>query len=147
MRSWLLLILVSAIAISGFAGEADLEATHRELTEMNRLEQEAFAAGRCEELLDLLAEDISFYANGRPMTKEAVGAFCERIPRPLPGSGEQETRVRAVSPDAGYVIKTMTFPGTSRVEVVTKIWSRGVDGWKLEHFHSTVTDLQASPSQ
>ena len=112
---------------------------------MNRLQKTptaSFVAGNCEELLDLLADDISFYANGREMTKDAVGVFCRRIPRPFPGAGEERTRVQVVGPDAGYVVKTMTFPGTSRAEVVTKIWRKSADGWKMEHFQSTVTDLK-----
>lgn len=143
MRSSILwLICVCLSGAPAFAGQPEFEAAHQELTEMNRLEQEAFVAGNCGELLDLLADDISFYANGREMTKDAVGIFCGRIPRPFPATGEARTLVQAVSPDAGYVVKTMTFPGTSRVEVVTKIWRKGADGWKMEHFQSTVTDLK-----
>ena len=143
MRSSILLLVgVCLIGSLAFADQPEFETAYGEITEMNRLEQEAFVAGNCEELLDLLADDISFYANGREMTKEAVGIFCRRISRPFPGTGEERTRVQAVSPDAGYVVKTMTFPGTSRIEVVTKIWRKGADGWKMEHFQSTVTDLK-----
>jgi len=143
MRSLILLsIVVCLLGAPAIADELEFEAAHQELIEMNRLEQEAFVAGNCEELLDLLADDISFYANGREMTKAAVGVFCERIPRPFPGTGETQLRIQAVSPDAGYVVKTMTFPGTPRVEVVTKVWRKGDDGWRMEHFQSTVTDLK-----
>ena len=138
---------VCLIAAPGFGDPPEFEVAHQELVEMNRLEQKAFVEGECEELLDLLADGISFYVNGRKMTKDAVGIFCERIPRPFPGSGEEQTQVHAVSPNAGYVVKTMTFPGTPRVEVVTKIWSKGPDGWKMRHFQSTVTDLKPPPSR
>lgn len=143
MRSWFLLVMsVFLVEAPARADESALAAAHEQLTEMDRAEQEAFVEGNCEELLDLLADDISFYMTGRKVTKEAVGSFCERIPRPFPETGEKQTRIEAVSPDAGYVVRTMTFPGTPRVEVVTKIWRKRADGWKMVHFQSTVTDLK-----
>ena len=144
MRSFipLSLVCVFSIAAPAFADQTELEAVERELSEMNRLEQEAFVAGDCEEMLDLLADDISFYANGREMTKRDVGIFCSRIPRPFPATGESRTRVLPISADAGYLIKTITFPDSPKVEVVTKIWKKGADGWKMVHFQSTVTDLK-----
>lgn len=141
MRSSIpLLICVCLVGAPAFATQPDFGTARLELTEMNRLEQEAFVEGNCEDLLDMLADDISFYANGREMTKEAAGTFCRRIPRPFPGTGEVRVRIQPVSRDAGYVVKTMTFPGTSRIEVVTKFWRKGAEGWKMEHFQSTVTE-------
>ena len=142
-----LLSCVCLIGAPAFGAPPEFEVAHQELVEMNRLEQAAFVEGECEELLGLLADDISFYANGRKMTKDAVGVFCERIPRPFPAPGEEQSRVQALSPEAGYVVKTLTFPGTSRVEVVTKIWRKGSNGWKMRHFQSTVTDLKPPPQQ
>ena len=137
---WLLCFAIFAAPAGGL--EADLEVAQRELEEMDRREQAAFIAGDCDAVLDLMSDDVSFYANGREMTKEAVGAFCRRIPRPFPQAAESETVIRALAPDAGYVLRTLAFPGSSRVEVVTKIWTKGPEGWKMEHFQSTVTDVE-----
>lgn len=143
MRALTLLLMWAFLTGAGaVAAESEFAATHEQLTEMDRLEQEAFVEGNCDELLEHLADDISFYMTGRKVTKDAVGDFCRRIPRPFPETGEKKTRIEAVSPDAGYVVRTMTFPGTPRVEVVTKIWRRRAEGWKMVHFQSTVTDLK-----
>lgn len=143
MRSWiLLLICVFSTGANALADDSELQAAREQLTEVDRAEQEAFVEGDCEELLDLLADDISFHLNGRKLTKDAVGNFCRRVPRPFPETGEKRTRIEVLSPDAGYVVRTMDFPGTPRVEVVTKIWRKRADGWKMVHFQSTVTDLK-----
>jgi hypothetical protein len=47
-----------------------------------------------------------------------------------------------ISADGGYVVKVMTFPGSNRIEVVTKVWRRGASGWRMVHLQSTVTDLK-----
>ena len=71
MKSAILLLIVACMTSSrGFAQDAALEAAHSELTEINRLEQEAFVSGDCEGLVALMSDDITFYANGRKLTKE-----------------------------------------------------------------------------
>lgn len=126
------------------AQQGDLDDARAELAEVNRIEQEAFVDGSCGVLLELLAEDVTFFMNGRKVPKAGVGAFCERIPRPFPRTGEDKTSIRMIAPNAGYVLKTMTFPGTPRVEVVTKIWEKGPAGWRMLHFQSTVMDLPSA---
>ena len=131
-----MLLLLSAGQALG--SDSGMEETRRALEEMNRLEQEAFVEGDCDGLLAMLHEDVSFDVNGRKMPRAAVGEFCTRIPRPFPGAAEVETSIEPVGAGAGYVVKVMSFPGTPKVEVVTKIWKRGNDGWKIVHFQSTV---------
>ena len=77
------------------------------------------------------------------LTLPCVSAVAaSEIPRPFPETGDKQTRIVPMSRDAAYIVRTMRFPGTPRVEVVTKIWRRRADGWKMVHFQSTVVDLQ-----
>ena len=141
-----IILLATACATHGplSAQDAALEAAHQELVEMNRLEQERFVSGDCDGLMQLLSEDISFYANGRKLPKAAVGQMCARIPRPFPGTGEAATNIRMLSENAGYVVKFMSFPDSDGVEVVTKVWEKVDEAWKMVHFQSTV--MAAGPS-
>ncbi len=143
MKPWMFLPICLLLpgTLASAAGST-LEETQRELEELNLREQQAFVDGHCDEVLDLLADDITFFMNGRKVPKAGVGMFCQRIPRPFEKVGEEVTRIHAMAPGVGYVVKTMTFPGTTRVEVVTKIWEKEAAGWKMRHFHSTVMDLE-----
>ena len=81
-RTILALLAVAVLTGPLSAQESAYPEAREELAEMNQIEQERFISGDCEGLLDLLAEDISFYANGRKLPKMAVGQMCARIPRP-----------------------------------------------------------------
>lgn len=142
MHRCLLLAILILVPCVGAADELGLEATHRELEEMNRLEQRAFIDGDCDALAEFLADDVTFYMNGRKVPKAGVLEFCEHLPRPFPGSPDENTTFVALAPDAGYVVKVMKFPERGGIEVVTKIWGKQADGWKIRHFQSTVLGPQ-----
>ncbi len=125
--------------------DGGFEATREELAAVNEGEQRAFLEGECDALVEMLAEEVTFFINGRQMTREDVGTFCRHIPRPFSRDGEVDTTIEAVGEDAGYVIKVTTFPGTPKVKVVTKVWQRGEDGWKMVHFQSTVLPPKGPP--
>lgn len=141
-RAIVLMAAVYAMHTPLAAQDPTLEAAHQELVELNRLEQERFISGDCDGLIELLSEDISFYANGRKLTRDGVGQLCARMPRPFSKTGEETTQIHMISADGGYVVKVMTFPGSDRIEVVTKVWRRGASGWRMVHLQSTVTDLK-----
>jgi hypothetical protein len=107
-------------------------------------EQQAFEEGDCDKVESMLAEDLTFYANGRRMSRELVGNFCRTIKRPF-GAGrapiEDTTTPYLVSERLGYTVRDFRWHdenGRVMREVVTKIWSRGDQGWQIMHFQSTV---------
>lgn len=129
----LFLLLYAAVAYSS-----------EELLAVVMAEQEAFEEGDCDKVESMLAEDLTFYANGRRMSREQVGKFCRTIKRPF-GAGrdpiEDTTTPYMVSEDLGYTVRDFRWQAENgRIvhEVVTKIWSRGEQGWQIIHFQSTV---------
>ena len=115
-----------------------------ELLAVVMAEQEAFKDGDCDKVESMLAEDVTFYANGRRMSREQVGKFCRTIKRPF-GAGrapiEDTTTPYLISEDLGYTVRDFSWHDKDeRVmrEVVTKIWARGEQGWQIIHFQSTV---------
>jgi hypothetical protein len=107
-------------------------------------EQQAFEEGDCDKVESMLAEDLTFYANGRRMSREQVGNFCRTIKRPF-GAGrapiEDTTTPYLVSERLGYTVRDFRWHdenGRVMREGVTKIWSRGDQGWQIMHFQSTV---------
>ena len=116
-------------------------------------EQEAFEEGDCDKVESMMAEDITFYANGRKMSREQVGRFCRSIKRPF-GAGrapiEDETTPYLIDEDLGYTVRDFWWHDESeRIvhEVVTKIWAKDEDGWKMIHFQSTVMPEKRSRRQ
>jgi hypothetical protein len=107
-------------------------------------EQKAFSGGDCDKIESLMDKEITFYANGRRMTHEQVGNFCRAIKRPF-GSGrspiEDKITPFRVSETLGYTVRDFRWENRDNEvvhEVVTKIWRKSEDGWKMIHFQSTV---------
>lgn len=107
-------------------------------------EQDAFKEGNCEKVESLMAEDITFYANSRKMSREQVGRFCRSIKRPF-GSGrdsiEDTITPHRISETLGYTVRDFRWYDKNENvvhEVVTKIWRKDDSGWKMIHFQSTV---------
>jgi len=107
-------------------------------------EQDAFKEGDCDKVESLIAKEVSFYANSRRMSREQVVNFCWSIKRPF-GAGRAPisdtiTPYR-IGETHGYTVRDFKWHDENeRVvhEVVTKIWSKDEDGWKMIHFQSTV---------
>ncbi len=126
------------LLLAAFAHSSD------ELLAVAHEEQAAFKEGDCDKVQSLMAEDITFYANSRKVSFEQVGKFCRSMKRPF-GAGRppisDTVTPYKVSETLGYTVRELRFHGKDeRVvhEVVTKIWSKGEDGWKMIHFQSTV---------
>jgi len=107
-------------------------------------EQKAFEEGDCDKVESLISEEVTFYANTRKMSRERVGNFCRSIKRPF-GAGrspvEDTITPYRISDKLGYTVRDFRWQDeNNRVvhEVVTKIWRKGENGWKMIHFHSTV---------
>lgn len=116
-------------------------------------EQQAFEQGDCDKVESLLHEDITFYANGKKMTREQVGNFCRSIPRPF-GAGRaplaDTTTPYVLSETSGYTVRDFLWQGKNdRVvhEVVTKVWRKDDSGWKMIHFQSTVVPERTRSQQ
>ncbi len=129
----LILLLLAALAHSS-----------DELLAVAEEEQEAFREGDCDRVLSLMAEDITFYTNSRKMSREQIGKFCRLMKRPF-GAGRapisDTITPYKVSETLGYTVRELRFHDKDeRVvqETVTKIWSKGDDGWKMIHFQATV---------
>ena len=111
---------------------------------MVETEQQAFKDGDCEKVESMLADDVTFFANNRKMTREQVGNFCRSIKRPF-GAGrdpiEDTITPFLLTENLGYTVRDFRWHNENeRVihEVVTKIWAKEEDGWKMIHFQSTV---------
>jgi hypothetical protein len=115
-----------------------------ELLAVVKEEQAAFKEGDCDKAVSLLDRNITFYANGRKMSREQVGNFCRGIKRPF-GDGrdpiEDTITPHEISENLGYTIRDFRWAdrdGQVIHEVVTKIWEKKESGWKIIHFQSTV---------
>ncbi len=113
-------------------------------------EQAAFKDGDCDRVESMISEEVTFYANGRRMSHAQVGKFCRSIPRPF-GAGrspiEDLTTPYVINDELGYTVRDFKWHDKDeRVvhEVVTKIWAKGEEGWKIIHFQSTVVPAKGS---
>jgi imidazolonepropionase-like amidohydrolase/ketosteroid isomerase-like protein len=126
----------------------DLEAAVRaEVEEQHRREQKAFVEGDCETVVSFYSDEATIYRGGRRVDdlSEAL-EFCRKLPRPFTREGEPpeiSDRFYVLSGNAAHFVRTIDFapvaeesPAFKR-EVVTKVWLKTNDGWKIVHFHSS----------
>ena len=143
-------IVLSSILLLGTiptlnAQKENLESVKAKIMELSEMEIDAFKKGDCETMANLLDDNISFYANGRKApNKEMILGFCNRIPRPFEKPSYLTSEYIPISNNSAYVIRIMEFSKDGKVykkEIVTKIWVKGIDGWKIVHLHSTIKEL------
>lgn len=150
MRAFLYAIIVVFILPAFLRAQeltdAGREAIRAEIEKLSRTEEKAFKEGDCEATVSFFDDGITFFANGRKApSKEFILNFCKRIPRPFPETGSITDNYYVLSPDAAYSVRVIDFPpdsekpGPFMKEVVTKLWSKSPEGWKIVHFHSSVT--------
>ena len=112
---------------------------------MTDIEINAMKSGDCQTLINLLTDDVTFYLNGRKApSKEMIFGFCNNVPRPFEQPSNITTDYLPLSQNSAYVVRTMEFSKEEKVykkEIVTKIWIRGEDGWKMAHLHSTIKEF------
>lgn len=112
-------------------------------------EQDAFIKGECDKVVALYAKEVTFFANGRRApSREFIERFCNQIPRPFQRTGEMKDAVIVLSSSTAYAIREITFPPANadekefKKEVVTKLFSKGKEGWRITHFHSSIHNMQ-----
>ncbi|MEP2668687.1 MAG: nuclear transport factor 2 family protein [Cyclobacteriaceae bacterium] len=140
----LLLLVLSVGTITLYAQQENLESVKAKIKELSEIEIDAFKNGDCEIMLNLLDDNISFYANGKKASKEMVLGFCKGLPRPFEKPSHLDIEYIPISSNSAYVIRIMDFSKDGMVykkEIVTKIWVKGIDGWKIVHLHSTIKEL------
>jgi ketosteroid isomerase-like protein len=127
------------------AQDISLEQVKLEVEEVTLKEQGAFKDGDCETVLNLMHDDITFYANGRSApSKNVIKKFCEDIPRPFKGLSTGNLTVYPLTSNSAYVVRTLEFEKNEKIlvrEIVTKIWNRFNGEWKMVHLHSTVKEI------
>lgn len=117
-----------------------------ELLEEKR--DQAFRNGECEEVIGHFDENVVFYARGRRLPSiSAILELCRRAPRPFPIPKSRTRQIHALSEDTAYVVRVMDFEptfgreGNLIREVETTLWLRSGRGWKIVHFHLSVTPI------
>ena len=130
------------------AQKQDLIDVKSEISQAAYLEQNAFKEGNCEQVLDLMDNEITFLANGRKVnSKQIIGKFCNSIPRPFKKPINDTLTIYPLTNESGYTIRTLVYPKddkTKMQEYVTKIWKKTDGNWKITHLHSTVKEVAVS---
>ncbi|NNE32421.1 MAG: hypothetical protein HKN40_08635 [Winogradskyella sp.] len=113
--------------------------------ELTDIEINAFRTGDCQTMSDLIDENATYYLDGmKAPSKDMIIGFCNRIQRPFEKPSNVTTNYFPISNKSAYTIRIMEFAKEGNVykkEIVTKIWVKGEDGWKISHLHSTIKKL------
>jgi ketosteroid isomerase-like protein len=145
LRFPLIALLAFAAIFNSNAQIMELDEVKTQIIEMNDKEMGAFKSGDCKTFIDLIADDATFYLDGRKAPKkEMIFGFCNRVPRPFEKASNVTIDFFPTSKNSAYVIRIMEFSKDEKVykkEIVTKIWLKGDDGWKISHLHSTIKEL------
>lgn len=137
----------SAEVLAQDLSAAEVKDVRSEIERLHGHEQEAFASGDCEAVASFYADDVTFFANGRAVPSvEALVSLCGRIPRPFEQHTAMRNELRVLSEDAAQSVQVIEFAlqreaDDLRREVVTKVWSKGPEGWKIVHFHSSISAI------
>jgi uncharacterized protein (TIGR02246 family) len=142
--------LISADLHAQVLSDLQRETIRAEIEAIQDQRNKAFVDGDCERVVELFDENVTFYTRGRRVPSlQAVLNFCRQIERPFPETAARRTRINVLSDDAAYIIQNFEFPsdgadGVSVMvhEVITSIWSKGSDGWKIVHFHVSIDPIQ-----
>lgn len=139
------LVFFLSVSFISYAQNSSLDKVKLQIEALTLKEQNAFKAGDCETVMSLMADNIVFYANGRNVpSKDMINAFCQRIPRPFKETAVSNLEIHVLNENAGFVVRTLEFDKDDHIkvkEVVTKIWSNTIDGWKMVHLQSTVKEV------
>lgn len=135
-------LMTLAFMLSLSVYSQDLETIKSEIQNAALQEQEAFKNGKCTEVLAMMADDITFLANGNKVpSKQVIEKFCNSIPRPFKTPTVDQLAIYPLTAETGYSIKTLEYPyddHNKMQEYVTKIWEKTDGKWKISHLHSTV---------
>ena len=144
-KSTILLYMVFCIGMNLRAQDHHLEFVTAEIKQITEIEIEAFKKGDCDKAIDFMDDDITFYGNGRKApSKEMIKNFCSRLTRPFEKPSSVDTKFYPLTEKSAYVVRTMEFAKNEKVykkEIVTKVWKKGNNGWKIMHLHSTIKQI------
>lgn len=125
----------------------EISSIQAEIKELDAMEQEAFKQGDCEKTISYFDKNITFYANGRiAPSLEFILNFCKQIPRPFNQTGMISDSIYVLSENVVYTLRQIEFEpeegaDSFKRELVTKIWHKTSQGWRIKHFHSSVNSL------
>ena len=127
----------AAVSASGLPAET-AAAAERQIREALAAEQEAFVGKGCEAALAFFGErEPLFVSSGRTLAnKAAVRSACGSRSTTVPRREVQGHQVQVLSPTTGYSVTTYR-GGSEKTQVVTKIWEKGTDGWRIVHAHES----------
>jgi ketosteroid isomerase-like protein len=128
--------------------EARLVKVHTEIEEV----EEAFAAalqhGDCQTVASYFDRDFAFFVNGRQIdSHHAVLSSCQRIQRPFPESEFLSDEIHVISDNSAYTLRVIDLQpdkneaGNTEIEVVTRIWLKKGDEWRIKHLHVSINDI------
>lgn len=126
-------------------------AVRAEVGEQHRQEQKAFIEGDCDKVGSFYSDDATRYLRGRRISLQEGLEFCRKLPRPFGqryGSPEINDTFQVISDNVVYFVRTIDFqpsnddPSSFKREVVTKVWRKSNDAWKIVHFHSSMHSIQ-----
>ena len=136
---------MSITAIIGCAQVTDLEKIKAEIEEVSLQEIEAFKIGDCDSVSSFMDDKATFYMNGKQIPhKSVLIGFCKKIPRPFEKPSSVSMNYFPIDLNTAYVVRVMEFSKESKVykkEVVTKIWVKKDEKWRITHIHSTITEI------
>jgi len=152
------LVLMSALAPSTLCAQAlsDLqrETIRQEIQAIQDVRNRAFVEGDCLQVIGQFDEGVTFYTQGRQVPSlQALFNFCQQVERPFPETAVRTTRINVLSETSAYIVQNFEFPGTgadgqtmTMREIITSIWSKGTEGWKIVHFHVSIDPIRADPA-
>lgn len=139
-----------APAVPWTGSTAERAALEDTIKRLSRETGAAFDAADCERLdLAAIAGRFVFLAQGRVLELEGpeqMMELCRRIKRDRLSAHDeiQDQKVELLSRDAAYIVQRSVYTirmrdGTSivRPQVVTGIWVRRSEGWRLLHLHES----------
>lgn len=142
------LFLIFNSLINLKAQDLELQTVKFDLQSAALKEQSAFKEGNCNEVLNMMEDDITFLANGRKIpSKSIVEKFCNSVTRPFKKPIIDKLDVFPLTTDSGYTVRTLEYhkdEKTKILEYVTKIWKKTDGEWKISHLHSTVKEIDTS---
>lgn len=152
-QSLLVVLFCPLVALQAQPSTGEVDAVVRaEIEKRHKQEQEAFVEGNCDEVVSFYSADGTIFANGRRVPSlQAFREFCSKIPRPFEGGpGKITDSFHVLSENAAYFVRTINLEpadensSTFNREVITKVWSKTDEGWKIVHFHSSVQSVSGT---
>ncbi len=151
LLSLLTVITLPAMSYAQSLTDEIKEAVRAEIGELHQQEQKAFIDGDCETVISFYSDEATIYLAGRKVDLPQLLQFCSKIPRPFQRDGATpgiSDNFYVLSENIAHFVRTIDFepseddPSSFKREVITKVWSRTNDEWKIVHFHSSVHSLQ-----